>query len=35
MLKSHKVYASSLNYDITLERFFDRCSVEEKTIKFN
>ena len=29
LLRSHKVYASSLNYSATLEGFSDRCSAED------
>ena len=29
ILRSHAVYASSLNYSTTLEGFSDRCSVED------
>ena len=29
ILRSRKVYASSLNYSTTLEGFSDRCSVED------
>ena len=28
ILRSHTVYASSLNYSTTLKGFSDRCSVE-------